>query len=153
MPHAVTPSVARARRAMPPWIPLVLALVAIVIAVLSFVRQQSALDAANVAKLKAQRIERELGLVHKDNDKLAGRIRSTERELRVTGLAGRAKKSVFTVIAGRSIGTAFAAWRTGEGTFFITANHVVQGWDDGVVLQKKKGTWDGEVVARDAKND
>src|SRR5829696_6922215 len=83
---------------------------------------------------EAQRIERELGFVHKDNDRLAGRIKSTERELRVTGLAGRAKKSVFTIVAGRSIGTAFAAWRTGEGTFFVTANHVVEGWNGGVVL-------------------
>jgi S1-C subfamily serine protease len=144
---------ARATWLRSPWIPLVLAVLAIVIAVLSFVRQQSALDAANVAQLKAQRIERELGFVHKDNDKLAGRIKSTERELRVTGLAGRAKKSVFTIVAGRSIGTAFAAWRTGEGTFFVTANHVVQGWNGGVVLQKKKGTWDGDVVRRDPKND
>ena len=53
--------------------------------------------------------------MHENNDKLAGRIKSTERELRVTGLAGRAKKSVFTIVAGRSIGTAFAAWRTSEG--------------------------------------
>ena len=144
---------ARATWLRSPWIPLVLAMLAIVIAVLSFVRQQSALDAANVAQLKAQRIERELGFVHKDNDRLAGRIKSTERELRVTGLAGRAKKSVFTIVAGRSIGTAFAAWRTGEGTFFVTANHVVDGWNGGVVLQKKKGTWDGDVVRRDPKND
>jgi S1-C subfamily serine protease len=136
-----------------PYLALGIAVVAIAVALTSFVRQQQAIDAATVARLKAQRIERELGLVHKDTDKLAGRIKSTERELRVTGLAGRAKKSVFTIVAGRSIGTAFAAWRTQEGTFFITANHVVRGWDGGVVLQKKQGTWDGEVVRRDARND
>lgn len=136
-----------------PFLALGIAVVAIAVAVTSFARQQQAIDAANVASLKAQRIERELGLVHSDNDKLAGRIRSTERELRVTGLAGRAKKSVFTIIAGRSLGTAFAAWHTQEGTYFITANHVVRGWDGGVVLQKKKGDWDGEIVRRDPKND
>ncbi|HET9324642.1 MAG TPA: S1C family serine protease, partial [Gaiellaceae bacterium] len=136
-----------------PFLALAVAVVAIAVALTSFVRQQRAIDAANVATLKAQRIERELGLVHKDNDKLVGRIRSTERELRVTGLAGRAKKSVFTIIAGRSLGTAFAAWHTQEGTYFITANHVVRGWDGAVVLQKKKGDWDGEIVRRDPKND
>lgn len=136
-----------------PFLALAIAVIAIAVALTSFVRQQRAIDAANVATLKAQRIERELGLVHKDNDKLVGRIRSTERELRVTGLAGRAKKSVFTIIAGRSLGTAFAAWHTQEGTYFITANHVVRGWDGAVVLQKKKGDWDGEIVRRDPKND
>ena len=144
---------ARAPWLRSPWIPLVLAVLAIVIALFSFVRQQSALDAANVAQLKAQRIERELGFVHEDNDKLAGRIRSTEKELRVTSLAGKARKSVFTVVAGRGIGTAFAAWRTQEGTFFITADHVVDGSDGEVTIQKKQGTWSGEVVRRDRKND
>jgi S1-C subfamily serine protease len=136
-----------------PFLALGLALLATALAATSFVRQQRAIDAANVAQLSAKRIERELGLVHADNDRLAGRIRSTERELRVTGLAGRAKKSVFTIVAGRSIGTAFAAWRTGEGTFFITANHVVAGWNGGVTIQKKKGIWDGDVVRRDPGND
>lgn len=136
-----------------PWISLSLAVLAVVIALFSFVRQQTALDAASVAQLKAQRIERELGFVHEDNDKLAGRIRSTEKELRVTSLAGKARKSVFTVVAGRGIGTAFAAWRTQEGTFFITADHVVDGSDGEVTIQKKQGTWSGEVVRRDRKND
>jgi S1-C subfamily serine protease len=136
-----------------PWIPLALALVAIVIAVMSFVRQQSALDAANIATLKAQRIERELGFVHKDNDKLAGRIKSTERELRVTALAGRARSSVFTIAAGGRFGTAFVAWRDNEGTFLITANHVVAGWEGEVTIQRKKGTWQGDVIRQDRKND
>lgn len=136
-----------------PFLALGLAVVALALAVTAFVRQQQAIDAANVAKLSTKRIERELGLVHADNDKLAGRIRSTERELRVTGLAGRAKKSVFTIVAGRSIGSAFAAWTTGEGMYFMTANHVVEGWRGPVVLHKQKGEWDGDIVARDSKND
>lgn len=136
-----------------PLLSLAVALVAIVIAVASFVRQQSAIDAANVADLHATRIERELGMVHKDNDKLAGRVKSTERELRVTALAGRARSSVFTIAAGRNIGTAFVAWRNNEGTFLITANHVVAGWDGPVTIQRKKGTWEGDVVRRDRKND
>ena len=136
-----------------PFLALAVALIAIAVAVTSFVRQQHAIDAANVAVLHAQRIERELGFVHKDNDKLAGRIRSTERELRVTSLAGRTRKSVFTIAAGRRFGSAFAAWRTSEGTFFITANHVVAGWDGPVDLLRKQGNWSGEVVRRDRRND
>ena len=146
-------STARAPWLRSPWISLVLALVAIVIAIAAFVRQQTAIDAANVAQLKAQRIERELGFVHKDNDKLAGRIRSTERELRVTAFAGRARSSVFTIAAGQRFGSAFVAWRNNEGTFVITANHVVAGWDGPVTISRKKGTWDGEIVRRDPKND
>ncbi len=136
-----------------PWISLALAFFAIVIAIASFARQQTAIDAANVAQLKAQRIERELGFVHEDNNKLAGRVKSTERELRVTALAGRARSSVFTIAAGRKFGSAFVAWRSNEGTFVITANHVVAGWDGPVTISRKKGTWDGEIVRRDPKND
>jgi len=144
---------ARAPWLRSPWISLALALIAIVIAIASFVRQQSAIDAANVAQLKAQRIERELGFVHEDNDKLAGRVKSTERELRVTALAGRARSSVFTIAAGRKFGSAFVAWHNNEGTFVITANHVVAGWEGPVTISRKKGTWDGEIVRRDRKND
>jgi S1-C subfamily serine protease len=136
-----------------PWIPLAVALVALVVAVASFVRQQSALDAANVAGLQAKRIAREVRAINQESDKLAGRVRSTERELRVTPIAGRARRSVFTIAAGRSIGTAFVAWRDNEGTFLITANHVVAGYDDSVTIGRKQGTWEGEIVRRDRKND
>jgi S1-C subfamily serine protease len=136
-----------------PFVSLALALLAIVVAVASFVRQQSAIDAANVARLHAQRVERELRFVHEDNDALAGRIRSTERELRVTPIAARALKSVFTISAGRHFGTAFVAWRGSDGTYLITAAHVVAGHDGPVTLARKSGEWQGEVVKRDRKND
>jgi S1-C subfamily serine protease len=136
-----------------PMLALAVALVATVIAVASFVRQQKAIDAANVATLKAQRIERELGFVHKDNDKLVGRIRSTERQVRVTPVARRTLRSVFTVHAGRSLGTAFVAWRNDEGTFLITANHVVAGHDGLVELKRGGDDWNAEIVRRDPKND
>jgi S1-C subfamily serine protease len=136
-----------------PFLALGLAVLATVVAVTSFVRQQKAIDAANVATLKAQRIERELGLVHKDTDRLVGRIRRTEREVRVTPVAVRTLKSVFTVRADGSLGTAFAAWRSSEGTFLITANHVVAGHDDFVEISRENGDWNGEIVRRDPKND
>jgi S1-C subfamily serine protease len=136
-----------------PWLSLTIALLAVVLAVASFVRQQSAIDAATVAQLRAKAIDRELGMLLKDNDRLAGRVKSAERELRVTPVASRTLKSVFTIEAGRRMGTAFAAWRSSRGTFFITANHVVAGHDDSVSLERKGGSWEGEIVRRDAKND
>jgi S1-C subfamily serine protease len=136
-----------------PWLSLGLGFLATVVAVASFVRQQAAVDAAHVAQLHAKRIERELRFVHEDNDQLAGRIRSTERELRVTPIASRALKSVFTISAGRRFGTAFVAWRDADGTFLITANHVVDGYDGEVELGRKSGEWPGEIVRRDRKND
>jgi len=136
-----------------PFVSLALAALAIVVAVASFARQQSAIDAAKVAELHAKRVERELRFVHEDREKLAGRIRSTERELRVTPIAARALKSVFTVSAGSHFGTAFVAWRGADGTYLITAAHVVAGWDDPVSLARKSGDWEGEVVRRDRKND
>lgn len=136
-----------------PWIPLVVACLALAVATASFMRQQSAIDAAKVADLHATRIERQLRGVHQDASKLAGRVKSTESELRVTPIASRTLKSVFTVATGRGIGTAFVAWRSSEGTFLITANHVVAGWDGPVELRRKGGPWEAEIVRRDPKND
>lgn len=136
-----------------PLVSLGFAVLAIVVAVASFVRQQSALDAANVAQLHVKRVERELRFVHQDNDRLAGRVRSTERELRVGPIASRALKSVFTVSAGSHFGTAFVAWRGVDGTYLITAAHVVAGHDGPVTLARKRGEWEGEIVRRDRKND
>lgn len=136
-----------------PFISLGVALLAVVVAVASFVRQQSAIDAANVAQLHAQRVERELKFVHQDSDRLAGRVRSTERELRVGPIASRALRSVFTISAGKHFGTAFVAWHGADGTYLITAAHVVAGYDGQVTLERKSGDWPGEIVRRDRKND
>jgi S1-C subfamily serine protease len=136
-----------------PFVALAVALVAIVVAVASFVRQQSAIDAARVAELHAKRVERELRFVHEDREKLAGRIKSTERELRVTPIAARALKSVFTISAGSHYGTAFVGWHGEDGTYLITAAHVVAGYSGEVVLARKSGEWEGDIVRRDRKND
>jgi S1-C subfamily serine protease len=136
-----------------PWLPVALALAALIVAAASFVRQQSAIDAARTADLHAKRIEFQLQAMERDSDRLAGRVRSTERELRVTPIAARVLKSVFTIFTDRKLGTAFVAWREDNATFLITANHVVDGYNGPVTLKRKGGSWDGEIVARDAKND
>jgi S1-C subfamily serine protease len=144
---------ARASWLRSPWLSLALGALATAVAVAAFVRQQAAIDAAHVAQVHAKRVERELRFVHQDNNRLAGRLRSTERELRVTPIAGRALKGVFTISAGPHFGSAFVAWRNSEGTFLITANHVVEGYDGDVELGRKAGEWPGEIVRRDKKND
>lgn len=136
-----------------PWLPLTLAGVAVLLAGAAFVRQQGAIDAAKTADLHAKRIEFQLEAMERDSDRLAGRVSSTERELRVTPIAARVLKSVYTIFTDEKLGTAFAAWRQDNATFFITANHVVDGYDGAVTLKRKGGAWGGEIVGRDPKND
>jgi S1-C subfamily serine protease len=132
---------------------LVLAILALGLAGFSMIRQQQAVDAAQIAQLHADRVQRQLRDVYSDNTKLASRISSTERDVSVAPLARRVQRSVFTLGAGSKIGTAFAAWHVDGGTYLITANHVVEGHTGTVTLDKKDGSWEGEVVRRDPKND
>ena len=135
------------------WIALGVAVLSLGIAVLSFARQQTAIDAAKVAQLHATRVERQLNSVYTDNSRLAKRIRSTERDVSLAPLARRAQKSVFTITAGPKLGTAFAAWHVPGGTYLITANHVVDGYSGTVSIEKPGGSWEGEIVRHDRKND
>src|SRR4051794_14640357 len=135
------------------WVGLAIALLSLGVAVVSFARQQTAIDAARVAQLHATRVERQLDSVYSDNSRLAKRIRTTERDVSLAPLARRAQKSVFTITAGPKLGTAFAAWRVPGGTYLITANHVVDGHSGPVTIAKPGGSWEGEVVRRDARND
>jgi len=135
------------------WIALAIAVLSLGVALVSFARQQSAIDAAKVAQLHATRVERQLKNVYTDNSRLAKRIRSTERDVSLAPLARRAQKSVFTITAGSRLGTAFAAWHVPGGTYLITANHVISGYYGTVSIEKPGGSWDGEIVRRDPKND
>jgi S1-C subfamily serine protease len=135
------------------WIALGVAVLSLGIAVLSFARQQTAIDAAKVAQLHATRVERQLKGVYSDSRRLSKRISSTERDVSLAPLARRAQKSVFTITAGPKLGTAFAAWRVPGGTYLITANHVVDGHTGPVTIEKPGGSWEGEIVRRDRKND
>ncbi len=143
----------RARRALSAWPALAVALLALGVAIVSLARQQRAVDAADVARLHAERVERQLKDVQGANLQLARRMRTTEREVSVTPLARRAQRSVFTITAGSSFGSAFAAWRDAGGTYLITANHVVRGHDGPVTIEQRNGSWHGDIVRRDAKND
>jgi S1-C subfamily serine protease len=132
---------------------LTVAVAALAVALVSFMRQQSAIDAAAVAKLHADQVSHQLEDVYNANGKLARRVRSTERDLSVAPLAQRVRKSVFTITAGPKLGTAWSAWQGANGTYLITANHVVDGYSGTVTLAKTGGSWEGRIVRRDPKND
>src|SRR4051812_25061813 len=102
------------------WIALGLAVLSLGVAVVSFARQQTAIDAAKVAQLHATRVERQLKGVYSDSRRLAKRIRTTERDVSLAPLARRAQKSVFTITAGAEPGTALAALRGPGGADPIT---------------------------------
>jgi putative serine protease PepD len=72
-------------------------------------------------------------------------------------VAARALRSVVTIDAGDSAGTAFAAWKSGGTTYLITARHVVEdNLAKGVAavrLTRKEHSWPGRVVAADSVND
>jgi S1-C subfamily serine protease len=149
------------RRAPPlrsPWPAIALSLVACALAVLSLLRQQAAVDAGHVAEVHAAHVEHELASMQRDNAALAGRLRTTQRSVRrndasVAPLAARVLKSVFTVETPTSIGTGFLAWANGDGSYLVTANHVVADAGRSVTITRRGGSWGGEVVARDPRND
>jgi S1-C subfamily serine protease len=70
-------------------------------------------------------------------------------------LAKRVLKSVFTVFAGQELGTGFVGWQDDSASYLITARHVVvHNFGGYVTLQRAGGgSWQGEIMAEDAKND
>jgi putative serine protease PepD len=60
--------------------------------------------------------------------------------------------SVFTVETPEGGGSGFAAWTEGGDTILLTANHVVEGFDD-VTVRRKGASWRGDVVDTDETND
>ena len=140
------------------WIPVALSALACALAAFSLFRQQTAIDAGRAAQLHAKRVEHELALISRDNRALNHRLRSTRNELRtldpsVAPLASRVLKSVFTVETNLGLGTGFVAWVDDQGTYLLTADHVVDGAGRSVNITRKGGAWAGEVIRRDPRND
>jgi S1-C subfamily serine protease len=90
---------------------------------------------------------------------LAGRVGSAEKTLKrrdsgIAPLASRVLKSVFTVETDWGLGSGFIAWRDADGSYLLTANHVVEGQITGAVtVSRKGGSWSGEISAVDPKHD
>ena len=104
-------------------------------------------------------VRRDVSALRLQNARLSGRVQGAETEAKqanrgVAPLAGKALKSVFTVETDVGLGAGFAAWREGGALYLMTANHVVE--DAGsafVTVSRKGGSWSGEIVRTDAKND
>jgi S1-C subfamily serine protease len=106
-----------------------------------------------------RKVRERLAALEARNASLSGRVGSTEQALRrrdggTAALARRVLRSVFTVETNRGLGTGFVAWRDADGTYILTANHVVDGQLVGnVSLSRAGGSWTGEVISQDEQND
>jgi S1-C subfamily serine protease len=120
----------------------------------SRVESERAAQKAEVARLQA-RVDK---LAGRDKS-LSGRIKNAEkrlsrREVGIAPLAARVLKSVFTVETMNSLGSGFVAWQDDDGSYLITANHVVADTYSGsVTISRKGGSWQGDVLKKDPKND
>jgi putative serine protease PepD len=143
---------------------LALAAVALAMIALLGLREERSSRTSEIQALRTQlgRDRHRLAVLQSDNGLLAMRLAAARRSvstLRATEarLAARTRRSVFVVETADGFGTGWAAWRAGRSTYLITANHVVQdaiahGTHDVTVNQKLR-SWQGVIVATDAKND
>ena len=115
-------------------------------------------EVANVERGLAE-VKRDLSALRAVNSRLAGEVNSATNELEqasrgVAPLAEKALRSVFTVETNAGQGAGFAAWTERGVIFLITANHVVEDASSAfVTVTRARGSWSGEIVRTDAKND
>lgn len=137
------------------------ALVVCAFAASAFALLQLRARSGELAELRVgmQALDSEVERLRADSGALSGRVGSAERTLRrrergIAPLAKRVLTSVFTVETDRAFGSAFVAWTEGSVTYLVTADHVVAGaGDPTVTISRRGGTWSGEVIRRDPKND
>ena len=137
------------------------ALVICALAASAFAFLQARSRSGELAELRevVETLERDVGRLREASGALAGRVGSAEKTLRrrehgIAPLAKRVLTSVFTVETDRAYGSAFVGWTEGSVTYLITADHVVaDAGDPTVAISRRGGTWSGEVIRRDPKND
>ena len=140
-------------------IAVVVALLALAASMFVLVRQATVVSSERSARrTEIGKLQKQVTLLESRDVALAGRLGSTEKTLkrRETGIAPLAKrvlKSVFTIETDRGLGSAFVAWRDGDSTYLVTANHVVEGQLGDVSIRRKGGAWSGEVAGTDPKHD
>jgi S1-C subfamily serine protease len=151
---------APARRLPLAAIAVVLAVFALTASMFVLYRQSSVLSSERSArKAEIGSLRKQVTLLQSRGAALAGRVGSAEKTLKrrdsgIAPLASRVLKSVFTVETNTGLGSGFIAWRDGNGSYLLTANHVVEGHLIGdVTVSRKGGSWSGEVSAVDPKHD
>ena len=139
---------------------IVLALAAVAASMYALYRQSSVLGSERSARrAEIGRLQKQVTLLQSRDAALAGRLGSAEQTLKrrdtgIAPLASRVLKSVFTVETDRGLGSGFIAWRDANGSYLLTANHVVEGQVSGAVtVSRKGGSWSGEIDAVDPKHD
>src|SRR5436305_11322103 len=101
-------------------------------------------------------LQHELNALRGKDSTTAARIQALQtKQGNLAPLAKRVLKSVFTIFSGDGLGSGFVAWNDDSSSYVITARHVVVHNLGGYVrLQRASGgSWQGEIVAEDAKND
>jgi S1-C subfamily serine protease len=97
-------------------------------------------------------LQQDVGALTGKSAELQSRLK--QRESGVSGLADKALKSVFTIETDTSLGAGFAAWEEAGVIYVITANHVVVDARSAfVTISRKGGSWSGQIVGKDGKND
>jgi S1-C subfamily serine protease len=141
-------------------IAVVVALAALAASMYVLYRQSNVLGAERTErKAEIGRLQKQVTLLQSRGAALAGRVGSAEKTLKrrdrgIAPLASRVLKSVFTVETDWGLGSGFIAWRDGNGSYLLTANHVVEGQITGAVtVSRKGGSWSGELQAVDPKHD
>jgi S1-C subfamily serine protease len=141
-------------------IAVVVALAALAASMYVLYRQSNVLGAERTErKAEIGRLQKQVTLLQSRGAALAGRVGSAEKTLKrrdrgIAPLASRVLKSVFTVETDWGLGSGFIAWRDANGSYLLTANHVVEGQLTGAVtVSRKGGSWSGELQAVDPKHD
>jgi serine protease Do len=101
-------------------------------------------------------LQRQLEALRGKSSSTAARVQALQtKQGDLAPLARRVLKSVFTVFAGRELGTGFVGWQDDSSSYVITARHVVVDNAGGFVTLQRSGggSWQGEIMAEDAKND
>jgi S1-C subfamily serine protease len=101
-------------------------------------------------------LEHQLNALRGKDTSTAARLQAIQtKQGNLAPLARRVLKSVFTILADQELGTGFVGWQDDSSSYVITARHVVVNNLGGyVTLQRSSGgSWQGEIMAEDAKND
>ena len=139
---------------------VVFALAALLASTYLFFRQSSTLSSERSARrTEIGQLRKQVTLLQSRGAALEGRLGTAEKTLKrrdtgIAPLASRVLKSVFTVETDFGLGSGFFAWRDGEASYLLTANHIVEGQLTGAVTVSRKGaSWSAEISAVDPKHD
>ena len=123
-------------------------------------RPESVADATASLRGEVAELENRVADLETAGEQLAARVDSAEdtasrsQSGSVAGLAQKTLRSVFTITTRKALGAGFVAWTEGGATFVVTANHVVADSPSRfVTIERRNGSWSGEIVRTDPRND